>query len=790
MEKWLQAIMSCYSVKDGDSESPRNFTVLNDETSGRVAKVLAAGQMITYGWSNGDDDYVIAAGVAEPVDEDVLQDKLSDSVNMLIGNMDAGLYAVRDLIIDDMKGMEVCGGIEFVDGEETIFYAVYLSDGKEGYLITGFGSGEPEVSFDELCGAARTFYRGEQPATFFNGKATEEIFESIRCLASETRPSNEMDWDIANITFSVEDGKMLSEASVILISDKGVESLEHKDIFGDKNFSESLISVSAEMPNLYDISGFTVTNFRDGRYGVTFYPLIDDEEHDHDCQCGHDHSHNEDNVHIHDIDGNDHENLSDQVINIGGDIAVLEPCLKNLSSVIVGYLGDNWKHGMGYIKSDGDYLSLSLFSSKGESFKSVELPEEFDENLNSVIDELNAVIDNEYEGWNVLAFTFDKLENSFDVDLDSVCYEVFGFDLYVDGEECSNDDENAYLLPVTRLFYDELNKSDVCVSAITFKVFTGNSGFFVIEPAAAATSEGLVSVTSFNDVLPEIKSYIDKILEKQQDVNTVCVTLFPEGRIGFSFELTDEPQVINRSNLSSLLEETGLSKYSAAIESVARDEILALHYEVDAEESLVAGSSKIGGSPDLPLGTSWPFASDKKPMTFVAQINLGEVSASCSSEMLPNKGLLSFFYYEKTKECKVIYSENTDNLDVIFPMDSIDETEEFFPARMKFVPSVSFPYNTEDNGNLLNFLQTDEDEEAYYDISACVGKTKLFGYADIINSEIESTYHKPVKLLFQIASVSECNMNWGDDGVLYFWIYEDDLKERRFDKCWCVMQSY
>ena len=109
---------------------------------------------------------------------------------------------------------------------------------------------------------------------------------------------------------------------------------------------------------------------------------------------------------------------------------------------------------------------------------------------------------------------------------------------------------------------------------------------------------------------------------------------------------------------------------------------------------------------------------------------------------------------------------------------------------MKFVPSVSFPYNTEDNGNLLNFLQTDEDEEAYYDISACVGKTKLFGYADIINSEIESTYHKPVKLLFQIASVSECNMNWGDDGVLYFWIYEDDLKERRFDKCWCVMQSY
>ena len=55
---------------------------------------------------------------------------------------------------------------------------------------------------------------------------------------------------------------------------------------------------------------------------------------------------------------------------------------------------------------------------------------------------------------------------------------------------------------------------------------------------------------------------------------------------------------------------------------------------------------------------------------------------------------------------------------------------------------------------------------------------------------METTYNKSVKLLFQAASAGECDMSWGDAGMLYFWIYEEDLKNLNFDKCWCVMQSY
>jgi uncharacterized protein YwqG len=31
---------------------------------------------------------------------------------------------------------------------------------------------------------------------------------------------------------------------------------------------------------------------------------------------------------------------------------------------------------------------------------------------------------------------------------------------------------------------------------------------------------------------------------------------------------------------------------------------------------------------------------------------------------------------------------------------------------------------------------------------------------------------------------------WGDSGMLYYWIRDDDLAARRFDRAWCVMQCY
>ncbi|MCL2075205.1 MAG: YwqG family protein [Betaproteobacteria bacterium] len=45
-------------------------------------------------------------------------------------------------------------------------------------------------------------------------------------------------------------------------------------------------------------------------------------------------------------------------------------------------------------------------------------------------------------------------------------------------------------------------------------------------------------------------------------------------------------------------------------------------------------------------------------------------------------------------------------------------------------------------------------------------------------------------LLAQIGADEKGNMNWGDNGQIYVWIRRDDLKARRFENAWLILQSY
>jgi uncharacterized protein YwqG len=46
------------------------------------------------------------------------------------------------------------------------------------------------------------------------------------------------------------------------------------------------------------------------------------------------------------------------------------------------------------------------------------------------------------------------------------------------------------------------------------------------------------------------------------------------------------------------------------------------------------------------------------------------------------------------------------------------------------------------------------------------------------------------RLLLQVDSDDAAGLMWGDSGMLYYWIRDDDLAARRFDRAWCVMQCY
>src|SRR5690348_5450832 len=58
---------------------------------------------------------------------------------------------------------------------------------------------------------------------------------------------------------------------------------------------------------------------------------------------------------------------------------------------------------------------------------------------------------------------------------------------------------------------------------------------------------------------------------------------------------------------------------------------------------LAPGTSKLGGWPDLPAGAKWP-SWRRRPLAFLAQLNLEELAAFPSCADLPRAGLLQFFY--------------------------------------------------------------------------------------------------------------------------------------------------
>jgi uncharacterized protein YwqG len=46
------------------------------------------------------------------------------------------------------------------------------------------------------------------------------------------------------------------------------------------------------------------------------------------------------------------------------------------------------------------------------------------------------------------------------------------------------------------------------------------------------------------------------------------------------------------------------------------------------------------------------------------------------------------------------------------------------------------------------------------------------------------------RLLLQLDTDDDAAMMWGDVGRLYFWIREEDLRERRFERTWTILQCH
>ncbi|WHY79791.1 YwqG family protein [Neobacillus sp. WH10] len=249
----------------------------------------------------------------------------------------------------------------------------------------------------------------------------------------------------------------------------------------------------------------------------------------------------------------------------------------------------------------------------------------------------------------------------------------------------------------------------------------------------------------------------------------------------------------------------------------------------ESEDNIPIGASKLGGSPDLPPHLEFP-QYDNGFLTFLAQINLDEAKSFDVDNILPEKGVLYFFYdiieqpwgFDKEDNgCfKILYFDGENSeltrsnypeiTDEYFPLQSfkmeffqhhtlpedpecLDLDEEETDNYWDFRSQVMQPYDEHENAFPAHYMlgepfniQNDVFEEIIY-----YGNEDKYGPDGWKKNELEiSAKSNELVLLFQIDSDDDLDVMWGDAGMLYFCINKNDLQAKQFDKVEFILQCY
>ena len=246
---------------------------------------------------------------------------------------------------------------------------------------------------------------------------------------------------------------------------------------------------------------------------------------------------------------------------------------------------------------------------------------------------------------------------------------------------------------------------------------------------------------------------------------------------------------------------------------------------------LPRGSSRFGGSPDVPRGFNWP-TKNGRPLTFIAQINLTEVS----SPDLPETGWLLFFY--DVEELPFGFDPldlgGAQVIHISVPASDLKKIEHpkinnyggpFQSCSIKFKTVVEIPDLRDQLIEDLGIEVPQDHLDAYYGVADSISgfldepwyQHHLLGHPQLVQSDMRGECQlvtngiycggpselkdprmenllksaaKEWRLLLQVNSDREADWMWGDLGTLYFWIRGADLAARRFDNVWFIVQAH
>lgn len=281
------------------------------------------------------------------------------------------------------------------------------------------------------------------------------------------------------------------------------------------------------------------------------------------------------------------------------------------------------------------------------------------------------------------------------------------------------------------------------------------------------------------------------------------------------------------------------------LETSKKNAILINYSEDENKEKLPKGTSKIGGKPDLPKDFQWFYYKgedykkivENRPLSFLMQINCEEVHKYDKESLLPEKGMLYFFYELFTMtwgfspqdrgSAKVFYYDG--EIEDLVPADFPEDMEEdcIIPeSKINFESMNDYPidfldyYDPDDSDEEMDRKEK-EFEKELEELGYKADTTKLLGHPELIQGEYweecegvagKNIYYgsAPIKygsdevkksikenakdwiLLMQMSEleIGDYGLYFGDSGKIYFNIRKEDLKNKNFDNVWLILQCY
>ncbi len=282
---------------------------------------------------------------------------------------------------------------------------------------------------------------------------------------------------------------------------------------------------------------------------------------------------------------------------------------------------------------------------------------------------------------------------------------------------------------------------------------------------------------------------------------------------------------MDTTTLQTAFVAAGLSRLVKDLNYLARPSIR-LHATPVAETTIPIGASKLGGTPDLPTGIAWP-QWQKIPQSFITQIRLADVQPYDTDHLLPQQGMLWFFYdaLQQTYGAdpadrggwRVLYAaSDTSTLQrTPFPA-NLPAQSRFTPCSLSFTSEITL--SQQPQMDIPHYDWTADEQQRYENLLATYPNPtdhasihhRLLGNPDTIQDDMreqcqlvshgltDSSNPKAASLLtgandwhllLQIDSDEHTGMHWANTGMLYYWITRPDLQAQHFDTTWLALQS-